>query len=210
MLSADGSCWASWHGPAAVPGSPALFVDRDNFLVRDPGFLHRPEDLVLLPGAAQLVRLANRSAWPVILVSNQSGIGRGLFGWEAFHAVQAALGVMLAAHGARFDATLACAAIPDPAPHPWRKPAPGMLLACRSRFGIDLARSYLGGDRLSDLRAARAAGLAGALWIHSGLGRPRRRCSADGFRLWTGSDLPEMVARLERAASVCTLQREAA
>ena len=168
-------CW-SCVARSGFAGRPALFLDRDGVLVEEVGYLHRVQDVALAPGAFALVAAANRAGAAVVLVTNQSGVARGLFGWPAFEAVQAEIDRRLAAAGARLDAVFACGAHPagsgDPATadHPWRKPNPGMILAARERMGIDLGRSILIGDRAQDLAAARAAGLARGLHVATGHG----------------------------------------
>jgi D-glycero-D-manno-heptose 1,7-bisphosphate phosphatase len=154
-------------------GRPALFLDRDGVIVEDTHYLGRAPDVRMLAGAGEAIARCNRLRIPVIVVSNQSGIARGLFDWTGFAAVQAAIVTALAEAGARLDAVLACAYhgdgkaplnIPD---HPWRKPNPGMIVAAGERMKLDLAGSFIVGDRASDLAAGRAAGLAGGVLISS-------------------------------------------
>ncbi len=148
---------------------PALFLDRDGVIVEDNGFLCEPDEAKLMPGAVQLVAAANRNAIPVAVVTNQSGIDRGLYGWAEFAAVQTRIEQLLAADGAAIDALAACPFHPDFTPgfgaqhaH-WRKPGAGLILAPAERLNIDLGRSWLVGDKPSDIEAARKAGLAGAV-----------------------------------------------
>lgn len=168
------------EGGSAKPRA-ALFLDRDGVVIEDPGYLHRPDEVRLIPGAAAAIRHANRRGIPVVLVSNQSGIGRGLYGWPEFAATQARLLALLGAEGAGLDMVLACPFHPDgQAPyrhpdHPCRKPRPGMLLLAAERLALDLARSWLVGDRALDIEAARAAGLAGALHVLTGQGVGERK-----------------------------------
>jgi D-glycero-D-manno-heptose 1,7-bisphosphate phosphatase len=162
-----------WRGIGAgdFAGKPALFIDRDGVLIEDSGYLGRAEDLRMLADAAAGVAHCNRAGIPVILVTNQSGIARGLYGWADFHAVQAALAEALKRADAHFDAAFACAYHPDGRPplnvaaHPWRKPNPGMFVAAGEAMRLDLARSWVIGDRASDLAAGRAAGLAGGILL---------------------------------------------
>ena len=147
-------------GRAAAPG---LFLDRDGVVVEDVGWLRRPQDVRLLPGIAALIAAANRAGVPVAVVTNQSGIGRGLFGWREFAAVQREIAAALARAGARWDAVLA-APFP-PGEERMRKPAPGMLLAAAEALGLDLSASWMLGDRASDMEAARRAGAAGGILI---------------------------------------------
>jgi D-glycero-D-manno-heptose 1,7-bisphosphate phosphatase len=154
-------------------GRPALFLDRDGVLVEDTHYLGRPEDLRMLAGAADAIARCNRLGIPVVLVSNQSRIARGFYDWNGFVAVQDAVAAELKKQGARLDAVFACAHHADGRPpfniadHPWRKPNPGMIVDAGERMALDLTRSWIAGDRASDLAAGRAAGLAGGVLISS-------------------------------------------
>jgi D-glycero-D-manno-heptose 1,7-bisphosphate phosphatase len=152
-------------------GRPALFLDRDGVIVEDTHYLGRPEEMRMLAGAAAAIAQCNRLGIPVVLVSNQSGIARGLYDWKGFAAVQAALADALTQAGARLDAVFACAhhadgqAPFDIADHPWRKPNPGMIITAGERMELDLAQSWIVGDRASDIAAGLAARLAGGVLV---------------------------------------------
>jgi D-glycero-D-manno-heptose 1,7-bisphosphate phosphatase len=172
-LEARGDASGLWSEVFAgnFAGRPALFLDRDGVIVEDTRYLGRPEDVRMLAGAAGAIAHCNRLGIPVVLVSNQSGIARGLYDWHGFAAVQAALGDALTQAGARLDAVFACAhhadgrAPFDVADHPWRKPNPGMIIAAGERMKLDLAGSWIVGDRASDIAAGVAARLAGGVLI---------------------------------------------
>lgn len=162
---------------------PSLFIDRDGTLNEEVDHLHRPEEAVLTPGAAQALARVNRLGIPVVVVTNQAGIGKGLFGWEDYEAVMARIRVMLATEGAHIDAAYACPfheeaqgeyRIPD---HPDRKPNPGMLRRAAEAFGLDLSRSWMVGDKPLDLEAGRRAGCRVAL-VRTGYGAGLA-CEAD-------------------------------
>jgi D-glycero-D-manno-heptose 1,7-bisphosphate phosphatase len=150
---------------------PALFLDRDGVIIVDTHYLGRSEDVRLIDGAANAIARCNEIGIPVIVVTNQSGIGRGYYGWDDFRAVHAALGLQLAAAGAHLDAVLACAYHGDGKEqlrvenHPWRKPNPGMILEASQRMRIELSQSWIVGDKLHDIMAGGAAGLAGGTLI---------------------------------------------
>src|SRR6202451_3939908 len=152
---------------ATARNRAALFLDRGGGVVADTRYLGRPEDLRMMEGAASAIARCNALNIPVVLVTNQSGIARGYYDWEGFRAVQAALSTELAAVGAHLDAVLACAYHAEGVPplrsvnHPWRKPNPGMILAAAERMDVDLSRSWIIGDSVSDITAGAAAGLAG-------------------------------------------------
>lgn len=158
----------------------ALFLDRDGVIVEEVNYLHRVEDLQLIPGAAAAISRANARSIPVVIVTNQSGVGRGYYDWAAFAALQNELLKRLGEDGATVNMVLACGYHKDAAPpyrsdnHPWRKPRPGMLQSAAETLGFDLARSWLVGDSHSDIDAARNAGLAGAVHVLSGHGRRDR------------------------------------
>ena len=162
-----------WTAPKAGRElRPALFLDRDGALVEDPGYLCRAADLALIPGAAGVIAAANRLGIPVIEVTNQGGIARGYYGWTEFVAVEEALAHELAGEEASLDAILACPHWPE---HPARKPQPGMLLAAQRLLPIDLKRSWIVGDKLSDLEAGYHAGLRGGLHVLTGQGAAHRQ-----------------------------------
>ena len=147
------------------PGRPALFLDRDGTVNVDTGYPSDPAAVVLREEVLPAIRAANAAGLPVVVVTNQSGIARGLFGWDAFAAVNARVLALLAERDCFVDMVLACAyheAGKGPlgiADHPMRKPNPGMLLRAAQALGIDLSRSIMAGDSASDMEAGRRAGL---------------------------------------------------
>jgi D-glycero-D-manno-heptose 1,7-bisphosphate phosphatase len=155
---------------------PALFLDRDGVINEETGYLHRPQDLVLIEGAARTIARANMLGVPVVVVTNQAGIGRGLYTEADYHAVQAHLERLLRTFGARLDASRFCPHHPEQGVGAYRrdcdcrKPRPGLLLAAARDLGLDLARSVLVGDKAADLAAGRAAGCATVL-VRTGYGR---------------------------------------
>jgi len=150
-----------------VPGTPALFLDRDGVVNIDTGYLSDPESVTLRDGAAKMIAAFNAAAWPVIIVSNQSGLGRGYFDLCTMLAVQERIEAMLLQEGAYINAVFLCGADPDDISPlaKWRKPEPGMLTTAGLLYGIDLARSVLVGDKISDMQAAASAGLCRAFLV---------------------------------------------
>lgn len=176
---------------------PAFFLDRDGTLNEEVDYLCRPEDLRLVPGAAGALAKLNRLGIPVVVVTNQSGIGRGLYGWEDFAAVMDRMGFLLAQEGARVDAVYASPhhakgqgeyAVVD---HPDRKPNPGMLRRAAQEHALDLSRSWMVGDKAIDLEAGRRAGCRVAL-VRTGYGSQVDGSGAD----LVAADLSEAVARI--------------
>lgn len=143
----------------------ALFLDRDGVINVDHGYVHRSEQVEFVPGIFELVAAATARGWRVVVVTNQSGIGRGYFGVGDFQRLTEWMRSHFAERGGTLDAVYHCPHHPREAGAdyrrdcPDRKPAPGMLLrACRD-LQLDMAASVLVGDRLSDLEAARRAGV---------------------------------------------------
>lgn len=154
---------------------PAIFLDRDGTLNEEVDYLSDPDQLVLIPGAAAAVARLNALGIPVVVVTNQSGIGRGKYDWQDFAAVMDRMEALLALEEARLDAVYASPhhekgqgeyAVAD---HPERKPNPGMLLRAAEEHGLDLSRSWMVGDKDIDLEAGRRAGCRVAL-VRTGYG----------------------------------------
>lgn len=140
-------------------------------LNRDTGYAFRPADLEWLPGARDAVRLLNESGYLVVVVTNQSGVGRGYYSESDVHAFHDRIQSDLAELGACINAFYFCPFHPEAsvegyrvADHPDRKPNPGMILRALHDLPIRLEGSFLIGDRESDLAAAAAAGLPAALF----------------------------------------------
>ena len=152
----------------------AVFLDRDGTIVDDPGFLHEPEKVKLLPGAAEAIRRLNDTGYHVIVVSNQSGIARGLYTVRDYDMVQERLGALLTAHGARIDAAYFCPHHPQfPGPGgascECRKPGLKLFQEAQAAFDIDFSRSWWIGDRLSDVQPALLVG-GSAILVATGEG----------------------------------------
>ena len=194
-----------------VPGAgrrAALFLDRDGVVVDEVHYLHKPADVRLIEGAAGLIREANGRGVPVILVSNQAGIGRGRYGWEAFIAVQDKILDDLAQEDAFLNGVFACPhhgdgkAPYDTADHPWRKPNPGMLIEAAQRLPVDLGASWIVGDQASDLEAGKNANLIGGVHVLSGHGKDDGErdaalaLSGDGFQALGAEDTKGAISLL--------------
>jgi D-glycero-D-manno-heptose 1,7-bisphosphate phosphatase len=175
----------------------AIFLDRDGTLVDELGFLRRPEDLRLLPRAAEGVRAFNAAGWPAIVVTNQSGLARGHFTPEDLAAIHVRLAAALAKEGARLDAILHCPHHPDEGEPPLRaacacrKPEPGLMREAAQRIGLELGACWTVGDSLRDIEAGRRAGLAGEVLVLTGKGKDELARLSDGQRelLRTAPDL---------------------
>ncbi|MCB9916192.1 MAG: HAD family hydrolase [Planctomycetes bacterium] len=148
---------------------PAVFLDRDGTLNAEVDFLTRPEELVLLPGAAAAVRRLNEAARVVVVITNQSGVARGKLDEAQLGRIHARLDELLAAAGARVDAYYYCPHHPTVGPDAYRKdcdcrkPLPGMLVRAAREHDLDLGASWTVGDSLRDVEAGLAAGTRAVL-----------------------------------------------
>lgn len=134
-----------------------FFFDRDGTLIVDSGYLHQAEGVQLLPGARQALRRARRQG-ELFLFSNQSGVGRGYYDWEAVEAVNRRMCSLLELGDEPFAAVCMAAERPD-VPAVYRKPSPRFILETIDQFKLDPAGCWMIGDRLSDLQAGIRAGI---------------------------------------------------
>lgn len=155
---------------SAAPGHPAAFLDRDGVINVDVGYPHRIDTFRFIPGAPEAIRALNQAGLRVVVVSNQSGVARGLFTEDTVGLFNQHIADSLARHDARIDAFYFCPYHPDAvveryrADHPERKPHPGMITRAARELNLDLTRSFLIGDRDTDIQAATAAGIPGYLF----------------------------------------------
>lgn len=159
-------------GQSAQPRS-AIFFDRDGTLIVDVPYLADPARVRLLPGAAEALRLARAAGWACVLVTNQSAIGRGIVTTERLHEIHAAMVRQLDEAGAALDAIYFCPEAPrgddkSCVEHPDRKPGPGMLQRAARELNLDLARSWIVGDQISDVLAGKNAGCHGGMLVRTG------------------------------------------
>jgi len=152
---------------------PALFLDRDGVLIKDKHHISDPSEVELCSGAQLLLQQAHQRSWPVVVITNQSGIARGYFDWETYERVNDRL-LELLESSAPVAAIYANGHGPQASPTSWRKPSPGMLLAAADDLNINLNRSILVGDRLTDLQAGASACLPWLVHVLSGHGKRER------------------------------------
>jgi D-glycero-D-manno-heptose 1,7-bisphosphate phosphatase len=166
---------------------PAVFLDRDGTIIDDIGYLDRAEDAVLFPWSADALRLLARAGFAIVVITNQSGVARGLYAESVVHEVHARLTADLARGGVAVDGWYHCPHHVDAAVEAYRldcdcrKPKPGMLTRAAAALGLDLARSVVVGDRWSDVAAARAVGAAGVL-VQTGAGAHEALYPPDGLQ----------------------------
>ena len=134
-----------------------VFLDRDGTVIEDSGYLSDPEGVVLLPNAVEGLKLFQAAGLKLVIVTNQSGIGRGYYDVADYEAVTARMVDMLAKQNVTFDAIRFCADAPETSSE-WRKPAPGMLLDAAAALNVDPSRSVMVGDKHADMQAGRTVG----------------------------------------------------
>lgn len=140
---------------------PAVFLDRDGTIIEDTRYLHDPEKVKLLPGAAAAIKRLNGAGYLVVVVTNQSGIARGFYTVADYEAVQRQLRALLTAHGARLDGAYFCPHHPRfTGPCECRKPGVKLFRDAQQALDIDLAQSWWVGDRVSDVQPAESLGAA--------------------------------------------------
>jgi D-glycero-D-manno-heptose 1,7-bisphosphate phosphatase len=172
----------------------ALFLDRDGTIVEERHYLADPALVRLLPGAVEAMRDFAAAGFALVIVTNQSGIARGLYSAEDFHAVQARIAELVAQEGVHFDAVRHCPHHPDiTGSCDCRKPATGMYLSAAEELDIDLAASIYAGDRVKDVLPALEFGGRGFL-VRTGYGAEEERDVPDGVEVV--DDLPQLARRL--------------
>lgn len=136
---------------------PAVLLDRDGTIIVDTGFVASPADVALLEGAGEGLRALAALGYRLVVISNQSGVGRGMFDTDAVWAVDTEMRRQLAEFGVAIDGSYYCPHHPDDGCE-CRKPSPYMIRLAADELGLDLERSWMVGDRQTDLDAGRSAG----------------------------------------------------
>ncbi len=152
----------------------AIFLDRDGTLNEDPNYLNHPNQVKLLPGVTQGLALLQKAGFLLIVISNQSGVGRGLIQLSAIPEIHARLDDLLRTAGIRLDDYFLC--FHTPHDHcACRKPKPKLLLEAAEKHGISLSESFMIGDKSSDLAAGHAAGCKRVILVRTGEGQETER-----------------------------------
>jgi D-glycero-D-manno-heptose 1,7-bisphosphate phosphatase len=165
---------------------PAAFIDRDGVINEERDYVHKPEDFALVRGAAEGLRALQEGGYSLVVVTNQAGIGRGMYTEADFHHLTEHMLGLLKAEGVSVAGVYFCPHHPTAGVGAYRtecdcrKPEPGMLRRAAHELGLDLSRSVMVGDKLSDAQAGRAAGVREAVLVR------------------TGHDIPEAEARQAR------------
>ncbi len=162
--------------------SPAVFLDRDGTLMHDADYCSRPEQVQIFNQVPAVLRRLKKAGYKIIVITNQSGIGRGFFTEQEYRAVESEVSRQVG--DGLIDATYFCPDVPG-RPSECRKPAPGMVLQAAREHALDLSRSFLVGDKEIDAECAHNAGVR-AIRVRTGFDKMTDGSCAD----WVAEDLP--------------------
>ena len=182
----------------------AIFLDRDGVLIEEKNYLREPEEVALIPGAGPALKQLQDRGYLLVVVTNQSGVGRGYFSLEEVRRVHERMQADYRRYGVEFDHFYIAPEAPDQPSH-GRKPSPGFLFDARDAYQIDLRRSYLIGDKWIDLACGWNAGVGRSILVRTGYGAQTERESAAAIAANKGlvvDDLPEAVAAILAAEPV--------
>jgi D-glycero-D-manno-heptose 1,7-bisphosphate phosphatase len=183
----------------------AVFIDRDGTISEEVGYVNHPSRFRLLPHSAEAIRTLNQAGWLAVLVTNQAGVARGYFSENMIQEVHARLESELMQEGARLDGIYYCAHHPTVGELPYRldcdcrKPKPGLIQRAASDLDIDLAQSWMVGDRFGDVELAHNAEIHSVL-VLTGYGRGEWEHQRSSWSIQ-----PEIVAEnlLEAVREIC-------
>lgn len=173
---------------------PAVFIDRDGTISEEVGYINHASRFRLFPYAAPAIKHLNENGWLAIVVTNQAGVARGYFSEDMIQTVHAAMTNELESSGAKLDAVYYCSHHPSVGEPPYRfdcdcrKPKPGLISRAVADFDIDLAKSWMVGDRYSDIELARNACVK-SMFVLSGYGRGEWEHQRSGWQ-----EQPDQVA----------------
>ena len=187
------------HHPTTT--KPAVFLDRDGTIIREVHYIRTPSQVEMLPGAASAIALLQSKGFACIIVSNQAGVGRGIVTLQDVRAVQTEVDRQLAESGVKLGGFYFCPEAPrtndrNTVDHPDRKPGPGMILRAAEEHGLDIARSWMVGDMLSDILAGRNAGVLKTIHVLTGHGHAQPDASVQADHV--AQDLAQAAAMIVR------------
>lgn len=180
-VSNEHSTGYHWRVPRSYA---AVFLDRDGTLIEEKVYLSDPAGVILLPGVGVALRRLMDAGFKLVMVTNQSGIGRGYYTEADLHRVNQRVIEELAPDGVRFERIYFSPEAPDQ-PSYGRKPRPQFLFDARDEFGIDLTRSYMVGDKMADLECGWNAGVRQSILVRTGYGIEVEAALGSGDRMRT-------------------------
>ena len=162
-----------FHGNHSLESYPALFLDRDGVIIKDSHYISRPEKVILEEGICNLISFAKNSGFKIIVITNQSGISRGFYGWPEYMKITDRLLTLIGDENL-FDALYANGYSDISKLSLWRKPNIGMISNAKLDLNIDIENSILIGDRLSDIEAGYKSGIKNLFHVMTGHGKNER------------------------------------
>ncbi len=178
--------------------SRAVFLDRDGTLIEERDYLSDPDQVVLLPGAAEALKRLQDAGFKLFIVTNQSGVGCGYFTMAEVDRVNQRLVELLTQQGVRIEKIYIAPEAPEQ-PSRGRKPSPQFVFDARDEFGIELAQSYMIGDKLSDLQCGWNAGVKKSILVRTGYGKEWERAEDQLTRATVADDLQTAVELILKA-----------
>ena len=172
--------WVEKFTEKTFENSPCLFLDRDGVLINWKDYTMETKDALLIPGCDKIIKKCNKKGIPVILITNQGGIGLGIHVWNDFIKIQKKIIGQLLKKGAKIDGVIACPHHPlakgkyKHKNHPCRKPNGGMFLIAKKLFRVDLSKSWMVGDKINDLIAANSKNLKKGFLVLTGYGKEEK------------------------------------
>ena len=173
--------WVEKISKKNFENTPCLFLDRDGVLIDWKDYTMKSKDAILIKGCEKVIKVCNKKNIPVVLVTNQGGIGLGIHNWADFVRIQKKIVNQLKKNGARIDGVIACPHHPlakgkyKHKNHPCRKPNGGMFKIAKKIFNINLKKSLMVGDKINDLIAANSKGLKSGFLVLTGYGLEERK-----------------------------------
>lgn len=184
--------------PPAEGGNKAVFFDRDGTLIKEKHYLKDPDGVELTEGAAECIRALKRAGFLIVIVSNQSGIARGMMTEEEVRRVNDRLAALLREEGAQADGIYFCPHHPAGSIAAYsfecdcRKPKTGMAVRAASELGIDLSASYMVGDKAADIFFGKNAGMKGCFLVMTGYGEREKEKIAGVSKAECAKDLAQV------------------
>jgi D-glycero-D-manno-heptose 1,7-bisphosphate phosphatase len=188
----------------------AIFIDRDGTLSEEVGYVNHPSRFRLFPYAAEALKMLHEDGWLAIVITNQAGVARGYFSEAMLQTVHELMASQLKAAGTGVDAIYYCAHHPSAGDLPYRsecdcrKPKPGLINRAAHDFNIDLKRSWMIGDRYSDVELAHNAGVRSTL-VMSGYGRGEWEHQRQNWKHqpdMTAEDLVDAIRKLRKLDTI--------
>jgi len=142
----------------------AVFLDRDGTIVEDVGYLNHPKDIKFIPGSIEAIKALNKAGYKVVVITNQAGVARGLIREDLLQTIDKTIQKFILNGGAQIDGLYYCPHHPEHGVYPYkrecdcRKPNPGMLKKAQKDLDLDLSKSFMVGDKATDIEAGKSAG----------------------------------------------------